>query len=80
MMEHGWEPSHSVQDEQGLAMQRVGMERSQEEGPALVWAGGGPVLSGTGGEVGRGLCRLGHEAVTALPFSGMALMDSSRKS
>lgn len=80
MTEHGWEPSHSVQDEQGLAMRRVGMERSQEEGPALVWAGGGPVLSGTGGEVGRGLCRLGHEAVTALPFSGMALMDSSRKS
>ena len=61
MMEHGWELSDSVQDEQGLPTQRVGMERSQEEGPVVVWAGGGPVLTGTGGEVGRGLCRLGWE-------------------
>ena len=28
MMEHGWELSDSVQDEQGLPTQRVGMERS----------------------------------------------------
>lgn len=73
MMEHGWELSDSVQDEQGLPTQRVGMERSQEEGPAVVWAGGGSVLTGTGGEVGQGLCRLGWEAVPAVLDGALSL-------
>lgn len=73
MMECGWELSHGVQDEQGLAMQRVGMERSQEEGPVVMWAGGGPVLAGTGREEGRGLCRLGWEAVPAILDGALSL-------
>lgn len=30
-----------VQDEQGLGVHRVGVESNQEEGAALLWAGGG---------------------------------------
>lgn len=55
----------------GLAMQRVGTERSQSEGPVVMWAGRSPVLAGTGREEERAMP--GWEAVPAILDGALSL-------
>lgn len=63
-------------------MQRVGMERSQEEGPVVMWAGEALFFE-PGRERGK-LYRLELGGCPCnpgwSPFSGMALMDLHGKS